>query len=191
MLAAVIQGAIPNSLSARMSADDCAVMIFNIRTALKAVLDRSKGTTTRTYQASYDKLNDMVNCAIHLSREEHYQKMDDQIISLTWQQRQRRFLQDGYLPSTQENRCCIVSNHESVDEPNYNKEVGKELLKAETEYQAEKAKAKKEGKSTKVTKKKVKEPYRQCHCSQFTCTSPTSDFGSSCPILCLDPSTNA
>ena len=93
---------------------------------LKVLVDNDK----QTRSAKKDPVNmaiksivSTVNQARSAAQQAKQQDEQSKLVTLNAQERDRRFLQDGYVPQDEANRFCAICSHSAVDEPNTNKAV--------------------------------------------------------------------
>ena len=128
-----------------------------------------------------------------------------QFITLRGPDRDRKYLQNGYLPSIPALRRCLCCGHDNGDEPNENiaRIQRNNQKKAAHNAQIESDKAAwASGQEVRNARNEVMTEGRKrpdpkyetiiivCHCEEFSCTTgdgpvPTDQ----CPIRCIDPST--
>ena len=156
-------------------------------------------------KTALESLKSVVDTARDSMSVKRLNEMTSKFHTLRGAARDRKCLENGYLPLDEAKRRCLGCGHSGcVDEPNSNKAVYRNnIIKlAEHERKKQEDNAIWDAGGTvynadgTVLKKNRQRPYRadimvqECHCEQAGCTTKNGVVSiAECPIQCIDPST--
>ena len=132
-------------------------------------------------------------------------KFSLQFVCVRVEERHRKYLVEGYLPTIEEMRTCLRCNHEFTDEPNSNRIATASNLQKIAGHEAQLATDRaveanssvvmtSRGNPMQVGRKRSEPKYNSlilnCHCGQFGCSTNEEPVPpQECPIGCIDDKT--
>jgi hypothetical protein len=177
----LIESSIPSVIPRSMSGPSLGKAIIDIHAALKSLMEampRPCCTTTKLFE----QLDEAIMMAVSYFLSDMQSKQLSCFPSLTPAQCNRKYLQDGFLPSDEAHQLWIGCNHAFVDEPNTNKGLEAKYAKELAEFNRKKEEAKQNDSNKCIAAPEMSMPYRQHHCLQIYCVNVQSAIGNSCPI---------
>ena len=197
---------------ASWAADNLGQIIFDLHHALKKVMPRAQHhpKLLQPQIQPIRTLHVMYQQALHLATTELNRQFSSQFVSLKGADKDRKYLENGYLPNIASNRLCISCStndvqHAYVDEPNSNRDALARNLTAQSQYDAQRAIDETTWANggivtnsnggiiqhgRKRPQPKLQMVVLQCHCAQFGCTTSEGEVPKRhCPIQCIDNKT--
>ena len=175
-----------------MKAEEMALLIYELYLIMTRLDLDATIKLPRPIATQYAKLKDTYNSAVIAARDAQNHELKSFMVTLTSEQRQRKYLIDGKLPDDEQQRICPFCHNHTLDEPNTNEGNRRKNEAAMSEYYKRKQEIDKmgstigkKGKETvRVTKPTLLPVYFQCHAHEMHCTNKNSDIGSTCIIKC-------
>ena len=189
------------------SGDFLGGFLFQLWGALEIVLPGTEEHTRlgRLQKSMVSSLDVMYKAALHMASTEAQSKLSSQFVSVSTQEAERKYLQNGYLPTDVADRLCICCGHGYTDEPNTNITDARdnELSRGQWERQVSEDRATQAAGGTVLTNRgqpmaegrqrpepSYKNLIRHCHCIGSQCTTSSGPVPvEECPKRCIDDAT--
>jgi hypothetical protein len=146
------------------------------------------------FENCWDSINHFVTLAKELFRGSQEKIAKGLTVTIVGIERNRKFLENGFLPDDEAHRQCPSCLHTYVDIPEHCLGVVQRNMDAAAEFDrkkrdAEAANAKDPASKVGMPRKlAMEESYKVCHCNQFNCWGQPDGRGNLCPIKCKDKS---